>query len=429
MMMKKSGKSVLACHKNTKVSFLTAFLFLLISYILCASGEAAVRYVDWSATTGANNGTSWDDAYIDLQSAIAAALSGDEIWVAAGTYKPGTLRTSTFQLKNNVAIYGGFNGTEASLSQRNPATNVTILSGDIGTAGNNSDNSYHVVTGSFTNSTAILDGFTITGGNANGGIIIYQYGGGMLNVQGSPTLTNLIFSQNSANLYGGGMENITSSNPTLTNVTFSGNTSNNTGGGMDNDSSNPTLTNVTFSGNTATNSGGGIFNSSNSRPTLSYVTFSGNTATNGGGIFNLVGGTTCNSCILWNNTGGEISGAAATVSYSTVQGGYAGTGNSSLDPLLGTLGNYGGYTQTIPLLSGSPAINTIPFGTNGCGTTITTDQRGVTRPEGSSCDMGAYEFIPPAPAAVPTMNEWGMIIFMILAGLGAARYLSRPRRA
>ena len=86
-------------------------------------------------------------------------------------------------------------------------TNVTILSGDIGVADDNSDNSYHVIVGSNTNNSAVLDGFTVTGGNADGSSINPQgRGGGMLNVGGDPTLSNIIFSNNSAT-FGGGMFN------------------------------------------------------------------------------------------------------------------------------------------------------------------------------------------------------------------------------
>ena len=90
----------------------------------------------------------WATAFTDLQPALAAAGSGDEIWVAAGTYLPTstTDRTISFAMKNGVAVYGGFDGTETMRSERNPAVNVTILSGDIGTPGVSSDNSYHVVT-------------------------------------------------------------------------------------------------------------------------------------------------------------------------------------------------------------------------------------------------------------------------------------------
>ncbi|HEY3171517.1 MAG TPA: hypothetical protein VGK86_02980 [Thermoanaerobaculia bacterium] len=117
-----------------------------------------------STASGANDGTSWANAYTSLQSALAAAVSGDEIWVAAGTYKPTATadRTISLALKNGVGVYGGFAGTETMRSQRNPAVNITILSGDIGTVGVTTDNSYHVVTSDSTvTSTGILDGFTV----------------------------------------------------------------------------------------------------------------------------------------------------------------------------------------------------------------------------------------------------------------------------
>jgi hypothetical protein len=124
--------------------------------------------------------------------------------MAAGGYAPGAARTDSFILKNNVAIYGGFAGTETQRDQRNPATNLTTLSGDIGTVGDASDNSYHVVTGGGTDATAILDGFTITGGNAND-VFPNSVGGGMYNNSSSPTLATLIFSNNHA--LSGGMYN------------------------------------------------------------------------------------------------------------------------------------------------------------------------------------------------------------------------------
>ena len=162
--------------------------------------------------------SSWANA-CSLQTALTDSGSGDQIWVAAGMYKPGAARTDTFQLKNGVAVYGGFAGTETLLTERNPAANVAILSGDLNgdDSGftNNGENSYHVVTGSGTDNTAVLDGFTITGGNANGSFP-NDNGGGMYNNTGSPTLFNVTFSGNSAIYGGGGMYNYTSS-PTLTN--------------------------------------------------------------------------------------------------------------------------------------------------------------------------------------------------------------------
>ncbi|RXR20932.1 T9SS type A sorting domain-containing protein [Flavobacterium amnicola] len=134
-------------------------------------------YVKANAT-GANNGTSWADAYTSLDAAITASTSVNEIWVAAGTYKPaGTARTSTFSLKYGTKLYGGFAGNETLLSERNPKNNTTILSGDINgndnttinaTEATRQENAYHVLTVRGNLRDILIDGFTIAGGNANG---------------------------------------------------------------------------------------------------------------------------------------------------------------------------------------------------------------------------------------------------------------------
>jgi hypothetical protein len=163
----------------SKSLHLMMILMLLAGMLGFASGpvsaDGMIIYVKSNAT-GAKNGTSWVNAYTDLQSALSPAPSaGTQVWVAAGTYYPisatGTPpsdieRNKTFKLVNGVGIYGGFNGTETTLAARDPEVNVTVLSGDIGVPSDNTDNIFHVVTGSGTNSTAILDGFTVTGGNA-----------------------------------------------------------------------------------------------------------------------------------------------------------------------------------------------------------------------------------------------------------------------
>ena len=201
-------------------------LAALLVVLPVARGSAGDIYVDQNAT-GANNGTSWANAYKDLQPALIAAVSGDTLRVAQGVYKPtaGYSRAPTFQLKNRVTLYGGY---PTGGGTRNPAANVTTLSGDIGTVGDNSDNSYHVVTGRETDNTAVLDGFTITGGNASGGDPDDR-GGGMYSKAGSPTVQNVIFTGNSATNDGGGM--YYDAGGTLTNVTFAGNAATN-GGGM-----------------------------------------------------------------------------------------------------------------------------------------------------------------------------------------------------
>jgi len=305
-----------------RLSALTALLALCCAVVAgalaprSALAVTSIVYVNAAVAGGANNGTSWANAYTSLQTAFTNAnpATGDtvEIWVAAGRYIPGPAgnRAATFQLKDRVAIYGGFAGGETQRDQRDWTANLVTLSGDLnGDDGpnfaNNSENSYHVVTGA---TGAILNGVTISGGNAQSGSLngggMYNdtssptltnvtfsgnfggFGGGMYNLNSSPTLTNVTFSGNSTNFVGGGMLNLNSS-PTLTNVTFSGNTATDGGGGMSNYNSSPTLTNVTFSGNSATNAGGGMTNLDISNPTLTNVTFSGNSATDGGGIWTI----------------------------------------------------------------------------------------------------------------------------------------------
>ena len=134
-----------------------------------------------------------------------------------GTHTPGSARTDTFALKSGVGVYGSFAGTETSLEQRNWETNVTTLSGEIGDLDDNSDNVYHVVTGSGLDSSAMLDGFTISGGNANGASPDDR-GGGMYNDQSSLTLTNVSFGHNRAYGNGGAMYNNNNSNPIVKNA-------------------------------------------------------------------------------------------------------------------------------------------------------------------------------------------------------------------
>ncbi|UCE61113.1 MAG: right-handed parallel beta-helix repeat-containing protein [Phycisphaerales bacterium] len=280
-----------------------------------------VVYVDAHAG-GADNGTDWTDALNDLGEALLIAAASpkavNEVWVAAATYTPagpGGDRSATFQLVSDTAVYGGFAGWETSLDQRDSATNVTILSGDLnGDDGpgfaNNSENSCRVVDGSGTDETAILDGFAITGGNATGVGGFFYSGGGMHNRRGSPTVANCLFTGNSAQRGGGGMYNWVS-NPTLANCTFSGNRSVGTmgitfGGGMFNaSSSSPALTRCIFVGNSAVTHGGGMYNDWHSSPTLTNCIFAGNSAGyDGGGMYNYDNTPMLTNCSFSGNTAG-----------------------------------------------------------------------------------------------------------------------------
>jgi len=151
---------------------------------------------------GAGWGLDWPNAMTDLQVALATARAAggrvQQIWMAAGNYHPDPPsgdRKSTFQLVTGTAVYGGFAGTETELSQRDPDAHETILSGDLN--GNDTadpatwmDNVYHVVTASYTNATAVLDGFTISGGNADG-TGADALGSGIYLSAGKPTLRNI----------------------------------------------------------------------------------------------------------------------------------------------------------------------------------------------------------------------------------------------
>ena len=459
--------------------------------------SGSVIYVDWEAS-GANNGESWIDAYTGLQFALAAALPGDQIWVAAGTHYPSAEhggsgdRYRSFQMLNGVGLYGGFDPTTGDVGwqDRDWVSNVSTLSGDIGMPGYSEDNCYHVFyhpAGTDLNWSAILDGFTISGGYADGEGD-HGAGGGMLNAGSSPTLTNCTFAGNSAGS-AGGMYNSFSS-PRLTNCTFTSNSaSDHSGGGMRNDSSSLTLTNCTFTGNSASGrlggQGGGIYNASSSltltnctftgnvaydyhahpehyagygggmyndsssltltncafesntakgwlivpgagggmcsissSPTLTNCTFKGNLANgDGGGMSNFSSSpalTNCTfmgnsangsgggiksdyfsspaltNCILWGDTPNEID-AAATVTYSDIQGGYAGVGNIDADPLFREPA--GGDYHLTP---GSPCIDA---GTNDAPYLPLFDWDGDDRiadggdGDGSAvADMGADEF-------------------------------------
>jgi hypothetical protein len=198
---------------------------------------------------------------------------------------------------------------------------------------------------------------------------------------------------------GGGLAN-TGGTVRVSNSTFSGNGATNVGGGILN-SGTLTVTNSTFSGNAvagaARSFGGAIYNSGTL--TVTNSTFSENGALgSGGGIYN--GGTaTLRNTIVANSTsGGNCGGLPITDGgYNIEDGtscGFSEANNSmpSTEPeLADDLADNGGPTQTIALLKGSPAINTIPKTENGCGTEVTTDQRGVNRPQGKKCDTGAFE--------------------------------------
>ncbi len=331
---------------------------------------------------GGSGGGMWSTGTSTLTNVTFSANSAASF--GGGMHSTGTSTLTDVTFSANSADYGGGMYTSGAST----LTNVTFSANSAARSGG----------GMFSTGTLTLTNVTFSANSAG-----FGSGGGVYN-GGSPTLTNVTFSGNSAN-YGGGM--YTSGASTLTNVTFSANSATNSGGGMYT-YGNPTLTNVTFSANSATNNGGGVYNGGS--PTLTNVTFSANSATNnGGGVYN-AGNPTLKNVIIANSTsGGDCVTDIGTLNAqnSLIEDGLTcvnGTNTNNLtgDPVLGALTNNGGSTQTFALLTGSPAIDT---GTNtGC---PATDQRGVTRPQGVGCDIGAYEVsggIPVVTASNPSAN-------------------------
>ena len=414
--------------KNRKYLIARFVLILAASLgMLDAAPAQAQSTVYRVAPDGATNGAcgaDWSNP-CDLQyvlNTLPAQATGVEVWVKAGIYVPGENRTDTFELRNGVALYGGFAGTETTRAQRDLGFDFSILDGDIGAKWVISDNSYHVVSSYNTDSTAVLDGFRVTGGNGNDN----KNGGGIYNSEGSPILRNLEIYNNTGSV-GGGMYSYRGS-PTLMNITFSANSApSGGGGGLMNNASSPVLTNVTFMSNYA-GAGGALTNHTDSSPILTNVTFWNNRATTawGGAIENISNSSpVIRNTIFWDNTakadGAQIynypgyGNSAPVISKSVVQGGCPTqslcTDLITSDPMLGAQGYYGGNMLMLPLLPGSPAIDA------GDGSVCpSTDQRGVTRPQDSHCDIGAYEhdgppvtstlptWVPPTASSTPTVN-------------------------
>ena len=438
------------------------------------SASAAVRYVRADLTSGANNGSSWENAYQGaggIATALAASVSGDEVWVAAGTYKPttGTSRAASLTLKTGVALYGGFSGTEMSVAERDLGVNITTVTGDLlgndnGTL-NLTDNSYHVFIGTGAGSTAVLDGFTIRGGNANGaGTSNYDKGGGLFIFQsGSPTIRNCRFIGNRCT-FGGGAVYIFAAAGTFIDCRFENNFGGSFGGAFDMNNvvgtfercvfignsaaragacesfggSQTRYTNCIFRGNTATGSGGcgALWIGNSSSVTVRNSTFVANNATSlAGCIINTSGASTVANCILWANSGpgGTTSGNQVTnsggttnVSYSIVQSGFSGTGNLNINPDF--LDQAAGDFRLKPA---SPAIDSGSNSLVPTGTTLDFDRlpRFVNDPDVSDTgvgtapivDRGAFERqVPPPPPCPADLNGNGAVDAADLAALLSA---------
>jgi hypothetical protein len=358
-----------------------------------------------------------------LQLAVDAAPSEGTIKVAgtcAGVQVRNSL-TQTVYISQNLTIQGGYTTTDWTTSDPDTypttldaagggrvvyisstyavsLTNLTLTGGDgsRGGGGNNYGGGIYANSGV----DLIVTSSTITNNTA-------ERGGGLFN-QGSLTLTNSTLISNTVGEsgWGGGLMNGSAGTVIVSDSTINNN-SGGPGGGIFNNNT-LTLTNSTVSGNTASSTGGGIRN--NDTLVVSYSTIVSNTGSTGAGLWT-AGTLTLTSSIIANNSGGkDCAGSLVDGGYNLIEdsgnacGLTDGINNNIVgsDPLLDPLADNGGYStpdgviQTHALQAGSRALDKIPYNTNGCGTTITTDQRGVARPDSTgdtsgSCDMGAYE--------------------------------------
>lgn len=264
---------------------------------------------------------------------INLSNEGDQVWVMTGRYTPNTQtnRTVSLSMKNGVAIYGGFSGSETTLDQRPPVNPNTgqpsssTLSGDIGTAGVSADNSYHIIRNApGLTETAILDGFVVAHGNANSEFNDNNNNGGGLFNEGSdngtgcnPTIRNCLFSNNAAVNIGGAVFNkalFGRSTPQFINCLFRGNMAT-TGGAIGVEVGYATaamrVVNSAFEDNTA-RVGGAVFNqeSGNTQSIFINCLFRANVAANrGGAIYNNLSRPQLTNCTFLNNTGQSEGGA------------------------------------------------------------------------------------------------------------------------
>lgn len=320
--------------------------FATLSLLAVVGGPAAADVIRVDAAAPGGDGTSWKTAFADLQYALAAALPGDEIWVAAGVYTPSESDAeASFVLADGVALYGGFAAVETERAERDWSVNETILSGDIGRddvvspwPGGwliNSANVGHVVVASGTSRDTVLDGFTVADGHTGppgtpaGDPLMF--GSGVFIIGGSPTIRNCRFTHNLAAFAMGGGVYCLDGSPRIEACTFVENYTHGGGGGaiFVTGDSRPEITGcliqrnivVATSVSNLSGDGAGIALYGDHPVTISACTFSDNIARPffpvgdeigyGGALWVWNGGLTVRDCAFINNTANYGAGLMA----------------------------------------------------------------------------------------------------------------------
>ena len=306
---------------------------------LFSASRSDILYVDAEAS-GNMDGSSWANAYQDLSIALESIHPFTEIWVKKGTYKPGNFRSDFFLLPPNVSIFGGFDGTETERSQKKPAVNETILSGDIGITGDGSDNSFHIVVPS---AGSHLEGFTIQDGNATENFSDSRGKGAGLHAKGVTfSISECIFKNNRARQNGGAIYGeysiINTTSCTFSdnkggaiflsycelddvNSSFQNNSADSSGGAIDSQNSNLSLTGTSFYNNQvlSTNGGGAIY-LYDGELNLTQCVFSLNLAPlNGGAIYAQYAEVNSSQCLFSSNQNTSNNGGGAiTLKFCTM---------------------------------------------------------------------------------------------------------------
>jgi hypothetical protein len=390
---------------------------------MAVSGDTIDFSLTYPATITLTSGTLTIGTSLSISGPGASnlAISGNNAVAVVQVNSGITVGISGVTIENGKASFGGgiINAGTLTLTNSNVSTNSTsYLGGGIynnyGTLTLNnstvSKNTTYSYGGGIYNSSGTV---TLTDSTVSANSSSFD-GGGILNNHGSLTLTNSTISGNSGP-YGAGIFNINQGALTITSSTVSGNSESIDGAGIYNyDYGTLTLINSTVWGNSSGYSGGGIFNFAGATLTVTNSTVSGNSAPYGGGISNYNATMILKSTLMVNGGGGNcsLSGGVATSdgynlsndgSCSSVLNSVTDQNNNTstgLDP--NGLQENGGPTKTMALLSTSAAVDAIPeadctLAAPDEATTVSVDQRGVTRPQGSACDIGAFELVESDP--------------------------------